>query len=500
MKRILVTGSEGYIGSILMPRLHAQGFEAVGLDVGYYADGDLGGQAPRGHSVLLKDVRRVDVEDLLGFDAIIHLAALSNDPLGKLNPELTLEINHRASIRLAELARQAGVRRFFFASSCSLYGKGGGDRLTEESEQNPQTAYARSKVLAEQDLSKLADDGFSPVYFRNGTAFGYSPRMRFDLVVNSLSGFAHTTGEITILGDGKPWRPLVHVRDICDAMIAALRADRSVIHDQAFNVGDTNENYQIKSIAEHVKEFYPDCNIKIMQEDAKDSRDYNVAFDKLNQQLGFKASWSLDRGIEDLKQRYDDSALSSAQFEGREFSRLKQLTHLLEEKKIDGDLCFMPLDPGTRTAIEGVRITPLRRIPYERGTIYHMLRSSDPHFTQFGEIYFSKIHRGAIKGWHIHRRLNLAYCVVDGMVKLVLHDSRPGSPTHGAVMEIFMGDDNYVLVQIPIGVANGHAALTETALLASCPDISHDRIGPDEMIRIDPHQNHIPYDWAREDH
>ena len=339
MKKVLVTGSEGYIGTVMVPMLVESGFEVVGLDNCYYDEGNLNETEFPKYELIKKDVRDVTIEDFKdkGYYAVVHLAALSNDPLGMLDEQLTYDINYKASVDIAKLAKEAGVERFVFASSCSLYGQGGNDALTEEDPSNPQTVYGKSKILAEEGLSELADENFSPTYMRNSTAFGFSPRMRFDIVVNSLSGYAKVEKEIKILGDGKPWRPLVHVKDICGAVIHVLKSDKSLIHDQSFNVGDTDENYQIKSIANHVKKYFNDCEIKIVQEDAGDTRDYNVSFKKLNDELGFKISHTLDMGIEDLKSEYDSIDLNE-QFEHRYYTRLKQIQYLLDNGIVDNDL------------------------------------------------------------------------------------------------------------------------------------------------------------------
>lgn len=339
MKKVLVTGSEGYIGTVMMPMLIEEGFAVEGLDACFYDDGNLNNTTFPTYPLTKKDVRDVTKEDFEGKDyyAVVHLAALSNDPLGMLDEQLTYDINYKASVEIARLAKEAGVERFVFASSCSLYGQGGNKALTEEDPSNPQTAYGKSKIMAEEEISKLADDNFHPTFMRNSTAFGFSPRMRFDIVVNSLSGYAKVDKQIKILGDGKPWRPLVHVKDICGAVIHVLKSDASLIHNQAFNVGDTDENYQIKSIAEHVQKYFDDCEISIALDDAGDTRDYNVSFKKLNDQLGFKVSHTLDQGIEDLKAEYDAVALDE-QFQHRYYTRLKQIQHLLDNGIVDNNL------------------------------------------------------------------------------------------------------------------------------------------------------------------
>ena len=340
MKKVLVTGSEGYIGSVLMPMLIDNGYDAVGLDICYYSQGNLNNFNFPQYKLINKDIRDLNQGDLKdkGYFAIIHLAALSNDPLGMLDEEITYDINYESSVKIAELAKRAGINRFVFASSCSLYGQGGKNALTESSVTNPQTAYGKSKVMAEEDIMQLADDNFSPVYMRNATAFGFSPRMRFDIVVNNLTGYANVDKEIKILGDGKPWRPLVHVRDICESIIAVLTAEKEIIHNQAFNVGDNQENYQIRNIANKVKEHFPDCKISIANNNAGDTRDYNVSFNKLNTVLGFSSKWSLSKGIRELEETYKKVNLNKQKFNHRLYTRLKQINYLLERNKLDMNL------------------------------------------------------------------------------------------------------------------------------------------------------------------
>jgi nucleoside-diphosphate-sugar epimerase len=339
-QRVLVTGSEGYIGSVLMPMLLAEGFEVAGLDVCYYADGNLTRATLPSYPVMRQDVRDVVSKDLEGFDAVIHLAALSNDPLGFLDENLTFDINYRGSVRLAEAAREAGVKRFVFASSCSLYGFA--DKvLTEEDEANPQTAYGKSKVMAEQTISQLATASFSPTFMRNATAYGISPRMRFDLVVNNLAGYAQTEGEIKILGDGTPWRPLVHIRDISAACIAVLQQPQAVVHNQAFNVGNDQENFQIKTIAEHIKKYYTRCEVSIAQKDAGDTRNYRVGFAKLKDRLGFEVAVRLDDGISEIHSAYTAIPLTSGIFADPLYTRLRQIQRLLREDRINSALRWM---------------------------------------------------------------------------------------------------------------------------------------------------------------
>ena len=340
MKKVLITGSEGYIGSIMVPMLINSGYDVTGLDICYYSEANIVNSPLPRYKLIQKDIRDVEKKDLSNdnYFAVIHLAGLSNDPLGMLDDNLTHEINHLASVRLAEISKETGVQRFIFSSSCSLYGQGDGLALTEKSQSNPQTAYGKAKILAEKDISKLADKTFSPVFLRNATAFGFSPRMRFDIVVNSLTGFAKTENEIKILGDGKPWRPLVHIRDISGVVIQTLKSEVDIIHNQALNVGDNSENYQVKQIAKKIRKYYPDCKVTIAKKDAGDTRDYNVSFDKLNKVLGFRCSWTLEDGIEELKTEYDNVMLDKETFEHRYYTRLKQVEHLIQNNIIDKSL------------------------------------------------------------------------------------------------------------------------------------------------------------------
>lgn len=336
-QHILVTGSEGYIGTVLVPLLLAQGHTVTGLDTNYYAHGNLNNNPIAPHRVIQADLRDITAQHLQGIDAIVHLAGLSNDPLGTLDESLTLEINHHASEKLARLAKDAGIRRFVFASSCSLYGAA--DKLlTEDDPANPQTAYGKSKILTEDFLRTLASPTFCPVFLRNATAFGFSPRMRFDIVVNSLTGYARTAGRIQILGDGTPWRPLVHVQDICQAVLLALSAPAEKVCGEAFNIGSDQENYQIRSIAEHVQQQYPDCQISIAQANANDTRNYMVSFEKAKQILGYQTQWTLDAGIKELKEAYERCDLDTALFEAPPYTRLKQIETWLAGNQLDKQL------------------------------------------------------------------------------------------------------------------------------------------------------------------
>ncbi len=339
---ILVTGTDGYIGSILAPYLIKNGHQVTGLDTGYYRSGWLFNDAGQTYpSYINKDLRNIQPIDLKGFDAVVHLAELSNDPLGQLNPAITYKINHEGSVRIAEMCRRVGIERFVYTSSCSVYGAGDGGFKTEESETNPQTAYAECKVRVERDVSKLANEDFSPTFLRNATAFGASPRMRFDIVLNNLSGLAWTTGEIKMTSDGQPWRPLVHIKDISKAVACVLDAPREKIHNEVFNVGYTNENFQVKEIAEIVGETFPGCETSF-GDSGGDNRSYRVSFDKINEMLpGFSCEYSAEKGARELYDLFKKIDMEPETFEDRPYSRLKQLKYLLSSKQIDEDLYWL---------------------------------------------------------------------------------------------------------------------------------------------------------------
>lgn len=337
--KILLTGADGYIGSLAGPALLERGHEVVGLDTGFYRQGwlcnDGVGRSP---SVVTKDIRNIEASDLDGFDAVVHLAELSNDPTAELNPENTFRINHEGSVRLARMCREAGVDRFVYASSCSVYGAGFEDTKDESSEVNPQTAYAECKVRVERDVGALADETFSPTFLRNATVFGASPRMRFDLVVNNLSGWAWTTGRIKMTSDGSPWRPLVHVRDVCEAIACVLDAPAERVRGRIMNVGSSEENYRIREVAEIVSKAFPGCELTVGSSDG-DNRSYKVDFSLIRELLpAFETRWTVEDGAHHLRETFERVDMSRETFEAPPFTRLKQLKHLLATGQVDDDL------------------------------------------------------------------------------------------------------------------------------------------------------------------
>lgn len=333
--KVLVTGTEGYLGSLLPPMLMQRGHEVIGVDTGFYKVGWLYNGTELTAKTLNKDIRHITAEDLKGVEALVHMAELSNDPTGQLAPNITYDINHKGSVRLATLAKEAGVRRFVYMSSCSVYGVATKGDVTEESPVNPQTAYAECKTLVEQDVMAMTDDSFSPTFMRNATAFGASPRMRFDIVLNNLAGLAWTIKEIKMTSDGTPWRPLVHALDICKAIVCTLEAPRDIVHNQIFNVGDTANNYQVKEIAEIIAEIFKGCKLSFGDNGA-DNRSYRVSFDKINQILpGFKCEWNAARGAQQLFDLFSQIDMTEEIFLFRGFTRLKQLEYLIRTQQID---------------------------------------------------------------------------------------------------------------------------------------------------------------------
>jgi nucleoside-diphosphate-sugar epimerase len=335
--KVLVTGTEGYLGCLLGAELFRDGHEVLGLDTGFYKAGWLYNGLDKTPQTLVKDVREVRHEDLAGVDAVVHMAELSNDPLGQLSPTITYEVNHQGSIRLAKLAKEAGVERFVYMSSCSVYGVAEGV-VDETSETNPQTAYAECKALVERDLAPLAGDGFSPTMLRNATAFGASPRMRFDIVLNNLAGLAWTTGKIAMVSDGSPKRPLVHALDIAKAIRCVLVAPRDAIHRQTFNVGSNEQNYRVRDIAEVVGAAFPGAEVTFGPA-GEDNRSYEVSFDKIASELpGFSCDWDAESGAAQLHRVFSAIDLDESTFTGRGHTRLKQLEYLIKTGQLDEKL------------------------------------------------------------------------------------------------------------------------------------------------------------------
>ncbi len=336
--KILVTGHLGYIGTVMVPLLLAEGHEIVGLDSDLFREcifGDFTPDVPH----VNKDIRDVESSDLRGFDAVIHLAALSNDPLGDLNPKITYEINYESSIRLAEKAKKAGVKKFIFSSSCSIYGTSEGRVVNENSNLNPLTVYAKSKVMAEKEISKITDSSFSPTFLRSATAYGVSPKLRSDLVVNNLVGWAYLTGKILLKSDGEAWRPLVHIEDISKAFISVLHAETSKVNNQIFNVGKTEENYRVIDIAKTVNQIVPNSTVEFAEGAEPDKRSYRVDFSKIKTRLPtFKPTWTIKKGVEELYKAFIEYGMKMESLEGPMFKRVKHLQQLMEKGQVNSTL------------------------------------------------------------------------------------------------------------------------------------------------------------------
>ncbi len=337
--RVLMTGHDGYVGAVMAPILQAAGHEVVGFDNQYFDGCDFGAYKPA-MKVIRSDIRDLTPAHLKGFDAVVHLAAVSNDPLGNLNPESTYDINHRASMKLAELAKAAGVERFIYSSSCSVYGAASPDDVLDESASfSPVTPYAKSKVMVERDLGALADAKFCPVFMRNATVYGVSPRLRGDLVVNNLTGWALTTGKVFMKSDGSPWRPLLHVIDMSNAFLATLHAPRAAIYNQAFNVGHPGENYRIKQVADIVQAQVPGSKIEFSADAGPDPRCYRVTFDKIVKALpDLKMTWTVERGVAELIDAYRKMKLTKDDLEGGKYLRIKTIAQHIEAGRLGDDL------------------------------------------------------------------------------------------------------------------------------------------------------------------
>ncbi len=343
---VIVTGHKGYVGAVLVRLLLEAGHAVTGIDSDLYEActfGDPGQLRPTPE--LRKDIRDVQAADLAGADAVLHLAGLSNDPLGDLNPALTYEINHLASVRLARLAKQAGVRRFVFSSSCSNYGAAGDDWIDETSAFNPVTPYGESKVRVERDVAPLADEAFTPVFLRSSTAYGVSPRLRFDLVLNNLVAWAYTTGRVFLKSDGSPWRPIVHVEDMARAFVAVLEAPREAVHNRGFNVGRTADNYRIRELAEIVRATVPGSVVEYAPDASPDKRNYRVNCDLLPRTVpAFQPRWDARRGAQELYQAYQQIGLTLEEFEGERYKRVAHIKHLLASGRLDEDLRWKTAD------------------------------------------------------------------------------------------------------------------------------------------------------------
>lgn len=342
--KVLFTGADGYIGAVLGPKLLERGYDTIGVDTGFYRRGWLFDDRQTRPMVLSKDVRHLTIEDLRGIDTVVHLAELSNDPLGENDPGLTYTVNFKGSSEFARTCKAAGVSRFIYSSSCSIYGAGGTQVKTETSPIDPQTAYARCKVLVEQEIRPMADARFAPIFLRNATAFGASPRQRFDLVLNNLAAWAHTAGEIRMTSDGSPWRPIVHVEDICEAILCAIEAPADAVAGQAFNVGDDAQNYRIRDIADIVGATFPGCRVSYGANGA-DNRSYRVSFEKIRVHMpAFRCHWSAERGAVQLRTLFRRIRFDAAMFNASAFTRLSELKYLQDTAQLDQQLFWTAIE------------------------------------------------------------------------------------------------------------------------------------------------------------